>query len=504
MTNWSDVTFTPLVPAPDARHHEAAAAGNTAVTAAAQRELLAALTTPPDSDGRVTHLLLKAAAGAGKSHALKRLIAAAAGAPGTRRVGVTAFTNNQIRPLAQDLAGQLGRDRVCLHLSKKAADVLPPGVTTDMTVSTTAAAIPPTADVVVATAHKLKAPGERGRLAGQLGVPDGDALFDALFVDEAWQLPHHLFDAISGVAPLIVGVGDVGQLPPLEIGANPWRGDARHNPYRAWPNAFTGRPGTWERELPAVWRPAGEALGLWRAFYPTWAELNSVAAPGERTVTLHGNVESAPLWRHVGSGAPTLVEVTGLPDSEAPDIDLPLTDLLERWLDDLFTAGFTVEARRYADDGTPLGETVTDRPGVRDDGDPLVVILATRNQAVDDATALVERLRLKHGLRERDLVASTVDSWQGQTNAITVALHPLSGATALDEFNSAFGRLAVACTRATHGLLVLARAGLDDLLAAAPARPGTPFGEPGVRQLPRQTHQRIVSAFTRATVDVTS
>ena len=295
----------------------------------------------------------------------------------------------------------------------------------------------------------------------------------------------------------------MGQLPPLEIGANPWRGDARHNPYRAWPNAFTGRPGTWERELPAVWRPAGEALGLWRAFYPTWAELNSVAAPGDRTVTLHGDVESAPLWRHVGSGAPTLVEVTGLPDSEAPDIDLPLTDLLENWLDDLFTAGFTVEAQRYADDGTPLGETVTDRPGVRDDGDPLVVILATRNQAVDDAAALVERLRDKHGLRERDLVASTVDSWQGQTNAITVALHPLSGASALDEFNSAFGRLAVACTRATHGLLVLARAGLDDLLAEAPARPGTPFGEPGVRQLPRQTHQRIVSAFTRATVDVT-
>ena len=62
---------------------------------------------------------------------------------------------------------------------------------------------------------------------------------------------------------------------------------------------------------------------------------------------------------------------------------------------------------------------------------------------------------------------------------ITVAIHPLSGASALDEFNSAFGRLAVTCTRATHGLLLLSRAGLDDLLAEAPARPGTPLGEPG-------------------------
>lgn len=136
MTNWSDVTFTPLVPAPDAKHHEAAAAGNTAVTAAAQRELLAALNSPPGAAGRVSHLLLKAAAGAGKSHALKRLIAAAAGAPGSRRVGVTAFTNNQIRPLALSLAARLGRDRVCLHLSKKTADALPSGVTTEVTVST--------------------------------------------------------------------------------------------------------------------------------------------------------------------------------------------------------------------------------------------------------------------------------------------------------------------------------------------------------------------------------
>lgn len=76
-----------------------------------------------------------------------------------------------------------------------------------------------------------------------------------------------------------------------------------------------------------------------------------------------------------------------------------------------------------------------------------------------------------------------MDSWQGRTNAITVAIHPLTGAIELDDFNSAFGRLAVACTRATHGLLLVSRAGLDELLSTAPPRPGTPFGEPGARQL---------------------
>lgn len=49
---------------------------------------------------------------------------------------------------------------------------------------------------------------------------------------------------------------------------------------------------------------------------------------------------------------------------------------------------------------------------------------------------------------------------------------------------------------------MVARAGLDDLLATAPARPGTPIGEPGSRALPRQTHERILGAFARGTLTI--
>jgi hypothetical protein len=134
-------------------------------------------------------------------------------------------------------------------------------------------------------------------------------------------------------------------------------------------------------------------------------------------------------------------------------------------------------------------------------GDPLIVVLASRNAAVDDAHTLAERLTEKYELPEGVVTASTVDRWQGQTNRITIGIHPLSGADELDNFNSAFGRLAVTCTRATHGLLIVTRAGIDSLLADAPARPGTPLGEPGVRTLPRQTHQRILGAFARGVLD---
>lgn len=233
-------------------------------------------------------------------------------------------------------------------------------------------------------------------------------------------------------------------------------------------------------------------------------ELNCVAAPGDRSLRVSGLAGVAgSIWAQVATGVPVMLEVYDLAEPEAPDVDLPLMEFVEELLDELFAAGFAIEHAMYDDAGSPTGEMATFKPGDQP-ADPLVVILATRNQAVDDATDSVERLRTKHGLTDKDLLASTVDSWQGQTNGITVALHPLTGASQLDEFNSAFGRLAVTCTRATHGLLVVSRPGLDQLLVEAPVRPGTPFGEPGNRHLPRQTHQRILATFTRGAVAVTS
>jgi hypothetical protein len=202
------------------------------------------------------------------------------------------------------------------------------------------------------------------------------------------------------------------------------------------------------------------------------------------------------IWNQVATGIPTLLEIDGLPPADDPDVDFELVGVVEALLDELFNAGFTLTTSEMDDSGEPSGQNTESSPK-SNTGDPLVAVLATRNQTVDDATEVVERLAKKYDLNENDLVSSTVDSWQGQTNGITVALHPLSGAYELDEFNSAFGRLAVTCTRATHGLLLVTRTGLDDLLRDAPARPGTPLNEPGFRTLPRQTHSRILLTFAR-------
>lgn len=482
-------------------HHEDAAVLNDRVADEASVELADMLS----GASPVQRMLLKAAAGAGKSHALKRLVTEAAQHPHGRRIAVTAFTNKQVRPLAIDLGEALGRDAVAVLAGQSAFAEMPDEVLDATTVVASTQHLPAEVKVVIATVSRFGSPGESRRLRDHLGAgANGTSPFDVLFVDEAWQIAHHLFDKVTRLAPLWVGVGDVGQLPPLEIGANPWRGDPGYNPYRAWPTDYDSDPRTWARELPAVWRPAAGHLALWRAFYPEWASLDCVAAPGDRAIDVGSMDEDvAAIWRQVGTGVPTLLEVDGLPEPEAADVDLPLMDLIESLVDEFFAAKASLVSAVYDNDvpGRPTGAWQTTRPG-EEHPDPLVTILATRNQSVDDAAEAVQRLQLKHGLTDRDIVASTVDSWQGQTNGITVAVHPLNGAAELDAFNSAFGRLAVACTRATHGLLMVARPGINELLAEAPARPGTPFGEPGTRQLPRQTNERILATFARASIDV--
>ncbi|QIX27220.1 hypothetical protein ncot_11880 [Nocardioides sp. JQ2195] len=488
------ISFTqPALSVTSAGHHSFAAAGNVAAAGQATQALMQALNAVKDYD----KVLLRAAAGAGKSYALVTMVKEALANPNCLRVAVTAFKNRQIYPLARRLGEELGKEKVCLFVSAKRVDEVPDNVLSDVTVATSTSGIPEGVSLVIGTSHKLGVFGEPKRLLDRLGAgANGDVPFDVLFVDEAWEMALHLFNKVEKLAPIAVGVGDVGQLPPIDHTQNPWRGDPGYNPYRAWPTEFENRSTTFAIDLPAVWRPTGEQLGLWRSFYDSWDQLDCVAAPGDRSMELPPmSGASADVWGSVASGYPTLLEVDGLEDPEAADIDQPLLGVLEDLLRSLLTDGFTFTERKYDDTGAP-GPVITHSS---DDatGKPLVVILATRNQAVDDAAEMADQITADLELPPGLVHASTVDKWQGQTNTITVAIHPLSGAAGLDEFNSAFGRLAVTCTRATHGLLMIARAGLDDLLADSPARPGTPFGEPGTRALPRQTHQRILGAFRR-------
>ena len=191
----TELSFSASLDVPDgARHHGEAAAANVEATTAA----IAALADVLSGASALERILLRAAAGAGKSYALKRMVDQALSGLHCQRVGVVAFTNKQIIPLAEDLGTVLGRDRVCLRVSRDVSPTLPDSVRAAVTVADADVDVPADTEVLISTAFML---GLRGHAFRQrLASLRHGRLFDVLFVDEAWQLAQHLYRPLAGTA----------------------------------------------------------------------------------------------------------------------------------------------------------------------------------------------------------------------------------------------------------------------------------------------------------------
>lgn len=141
MTSIEEVTaaFTPpRIASGSAVHHARAAAHNAAVAQEASGQLLDALS---GSVG-LERILLKAAAGAGKSYVLKQLVVDAVAHPRCVRVAVVAFQNRQLWPIAESLGQTLGADRVCLLSGKDRYADVPDSVHANAAVVTSSSDIP--------------------------------------------------------------------------------------------------------------------------------------------------------------------------------------------------------------------------------------------------------------------------------------------------------------------------------------------------------------------------
>ena len=108
------VDFSAPEPVLDARHHAEAAAANEI----GPTEAILAFRMHSRDRVVINTILLRAAAGAGKSMQLRRMVIDALSHPACVRVAVTAFMNRQVWPLAKQLADELGKTRVCLLASR--------------------------------------------------------------------------------------------------------------------------------------------------------------------------------------------------------------------------------------------------------------------------------------------------------------------------------------------------------------------------------------------------
>jgi AAA domain len=271
-------------------------------------------------------------------------------------------------------------------------------------------------------------------------------------VDEAYQMRS---DALLRVAPRFVRalfVGDPGQLDPFStVELDRWTGLSWDPMQSAVAVLLRHNPDLPVHRLPVSWRlPASAAPVVASAFYP-FTGFRSGTGPGDRTLSFTSS----------GPG--------------------PALDAAARtgWGYHELPARFTVRTDAEAAAAcASLAAQALDRGGV------------TESEA---GTAALTADRIAIGAAHRDQVAAirsflpasaagvTVDTanrLQGREYDLTVVLHPLSGRRDATAFHLESGRLCVLTSRHRHACVVVARAGIAELLDAHPSTEPVHLGVP--------------------------
>ncbi|WP_425394363.1 AAA family ATPase [Actinoplanes subtropicus] len=283
-------------------------------------------------------------------------------------------------------------------------------------------------------------------------------------VDEAYQMRS---DALLRVAPRFeraLFVGDPGQLDPFStVEVDRWTGLSWDPMQSAVAVLLRHNPDLPVHRLPVSWRlPHSAASVVAEAFYP-FTGFRSGTGPGDRRLTF---------------GAPTA----------AGPADRALDQVLDR-----AATGWALDEvlDRAAATGWGLHE-LAPRFTIRTDAEAAAACAALAGralsrQAVAHSEAGEQPLtpaRVAIGAAHRDQAAAvrallppeavgvTVDTanrLQGREYDLTIVLHPLSGRRDATAFHLESGRLCVLTSRHRHACVIVARAGIAELLDAHPS-----------------------------------
>jgi AAA domain len=367
--------------------------------------------------------------GAGKSTLVVRAAAvlAAAGEP----LMIVAQTNEQV----DDLIARLGVASPSLSVGRLSA--------VDYVASERVTAHPSCR--VGAKVGELNAPAVTiGTAAKWATVTEGT--WPWAIIDEAYQMRS---DALLRVAPRFARalfVGDPGQLDPFStVEVDRWTGLSWDPMQSAVAVLLRHNPSLPVHRLPVSWRlPASAAPVVAAAFYP-FTGFRSGTGPADRTLTFQR----------------------------------PASSELDAVLDTAASTGWGLHE-------------LPSRFTVRTDAEAAAACAALAVQALsrgpvavsESGTAALTADRIAIGAAHRDQVAAirsflppsaagvTVDTanrLQGREYDLTVVLHPLSGRQDATAFHLESGRLCVLTSRHRHACVVVARAGIAELLDAHPS-----------------------------------
>jgi hypothetical protein len=379
-------------------------------------------------------LVVDAPPGAGKSALVVRAVAALATAG--ESVMVVAQTNEQVDDLAARLAaghpglalgrlsgqGYLPSPRITAHPAVRISTQL-----NDLAGAT----------VILATAAKW-------------ATLTGDTTWPWAVVDEAYQMRSDLLLRIAGRFDRGLFVGDPGQLDPFSpVESLRWAGLTWDPLQSAVAVLLRHNPGIPVHTFPVSWRlPATAAPVVAEAFYP-FTGFQAGTTPGQRRLEL----AAAGFGSNPVDQAVEMAAATGWALYELPARHTLRTDADTALACAMLAARVLQRGTVAVSERAPDGEPVT--------ADRIAIGTAHRDQA-----------RAIRSLLAPDLANITVDTsnrLQGREFDVTIVLHPLSGRRDATTFHLESGRLCVLTSRHRQACLVVARAGIPELLDAHPS-----------------------------------
>ncbi|MQY02036.1 AAA domain-containing protein [Actinomadura macrotermitis] len=275
-------------------------------------------------------------------------------------------------------------------------------------------------------------------------------------VDEAYQMRSDMLLRIAGRFERALFVGDPGQLDPFStVEVERWAG-LSWDPMRSAVSVLLAHnPDLPVHRLPVSWRlPASAAPVVSRAFYP-FTGFRAGTGPGDRRLEFGARGMGTAHDRALDEAAASGWALYELPARHTLRTDAEAVQATADLAVRLLQRGPVAHAEGGA---APVG------PG------RIAVGAAHRDQVAAIRDAL--------GPDGAGITVDTANRLQGREYDVTVVLHPLSGRRDATAFHLEAGRLCVLASRHRHACVMVARAGIPELLDAHPSTEPVRLGVP--------------------------